>query len=722
MAEQKSGGFAVEFVRPFPGARYGLNQKTALVSFTHSGTVEFSHFDQRLAKILSGDALFASISRRWETLPPGDDRRALGNRIRDVAIVLLGWSREPIYEARLLAANAERIVLATAWERERTLRATLGVISELVEAAATGIYPERLRQGLADLQAERSTKYTPVVARLTAAAYRKGHPVEPRGSFLQVGWGARAKRLTNTMSDATSAIAVRAARQKFTTNRILTEAGLPVPKSLPVIAFEEARAAAERIGWPVVVKPAALDGGVAITTNIMNEELLRQAFDAASTAGEGGVIVEQHVHGADHRLLVVGGRMLICTKRTPGGVIGDGHRTVTALVEAANADPRRGTDKQRSMLIRLALDAEGLQCLEEQGLTPDSVPAADTLVKLRRAANISIGGTAEDVTTRVHPDNRQLAIRAARVLGLDIAGVDFLCDDIERSWRDVGGAICEVNAQPMLRVHWLGDPARDIEGEILDVLTDHQTTRIPVVAIAHAGATSAVATTLHRILTYAGRNPGTSGLQGVRVADEIVRDQMVEGLAGVRMVLSDPRTETGIIELPVRSLGEVGSPCDRYDVVAITNTTGQDAIAQNLLAQLVGEALKRAQSAAVIDAADELALKLCKRSGGSNYILVTDDPGSEAFREHLTAGGRGAFSGVHRNERWIMLAKGTEAMAIAPFAKLSAAEVGAPPIRAIDVLFACAIAWDMDLTPKAIREALCGADAIGATASSEQPA
>lgn len=698
MTENRLNEFQVNTLHLFQGSRYSLKQKTALIGLSYRGTIDLRHFDRRLETLLE-DALPLSTRRTWMAAPVTDAPRALGFRIRDLLVLLLGWSQEAIFEASLLKATAGKIFLAAAWERERTLRATLALTLRLLDAAGGDASDDALTQALAELRAEHPNKAPVLAARLAAAAFRKGHPVEPRGGFLQIGWGAKAKRLTNTMTQASSSIAVRTARQKFIANRILGEAGLPVPACAFANTFEDALGVSEKHGWPLVVKPGSLDGGVAVTTNINDSEMLRQAFDAAKAKGPGTVIVERHVEGHDYRLLVVGGRMLTASKRTPGGVEGDGRRTVTELVEAANADPRRGTDKQRSMLIRLALDEEARQCLLDQGLDAESRPLAGQFVRLRRAANISIGGTAEDVTSRVHPDNRRLAIRAARVIGLDIAGIDFLCTDIEQSWQVVGGAICEVNSQPMLRVHWLAEPARDFEGEIVDWLTDKQETRIPVVAVVGTDANT-TALMVHCILSRAGRMAGTCTTHGVNLGDDLISDKKPMGIAGARMVLHDPLTDTAVIALPPSSLKQFGHPCDRYDVVAMMDTHGYDP-------PLIAETLQRAGSVAVIAADDPLCHDLSRRSGRP-YLLVARDAECEALREHLAAGGKGAFVATHRNDLWIMLAQGAERIAVMALAEITATMRKPRAENEMSALFAAAIAGALGVGAELIRQGLAG--------------
>src|SRR5690606_9662611 len=207
-----------------------------------------------------------------------------------------------------------------------------------------------------------------------------------------------------------------------------------------------------------------------ITINITGDDEIREAFVAAQ-AHSRSVTVETFQPGDDHRLLVVNGELIAATRRTPGHVVGDGRSTITELIEQVNQDPRRGVGHEK-VLTRLELDAQAELMLERAGHTADSVPAADEVVPLRSTANLSTGGTATDVTDVIHPDNREMAIRAVRAIGLDVGGVDFITPDITESYKRIGGAICEVNAAPGFRMHVApseGTP-RDAAGPVIDML------------------------------------------------------------------------------------------------------------------------------------------------------------------------------------------------------------------------------------------------------------
>src|SRR5690606_33194370 len=259
-------------------------------------------------------------------------------------------------------------------------------------------------------------------------------------SLVQFGHGRYQQRIQATVTGRTSYIAVELASDKEETNKILAALGLPVPRQQMASSQTDTRKAARRLSLPVVLKPWNGNHGRGNTSNITRDDEIHQAF-LASQPHPPSVIVETFQPGDDHRLLVVNGELIAATRRTPGHVVGDGRSTITELIEQVNQDPRRGVGHEK-VLTRLELDAQAELMLERAGHTADSVPAADEVVPLRSTANLSTGGTATDVTDVIHPDNREMAIRAVRAIGLDVGGVDFITPDITESYKRIGGAIC----------------------------------------------------------------------------------------------------------------------------------------------------------------------------------------------------------------------------------------------------------------------------------------
>ncbi|MGH8500493.1 MAG: hypothetical protein ACRERV_17030, partial [Methylococcales bacterium] len=270
-------------------------------------------------------------------------------------------------------------------------------------------------------------------------------------SLVQLGHGKYQQRIQATITGKTPHIAVELASDKEETNKILGSLGLPVPRQELVQTESLAIRAARRIGFPVVTKPYNGNHGRGISIRLMTDDEVAEGFAKAKEHSR-SVIVETFMEGDDHRLLVVNGELVAATKRTPGHVVGNGVHTISQLVDVVNLDPRRGVGHEK-VLTRLELDAQASMMMTRVGYTADSVPKDGETVYLRSTANLSTGGTATDVTDVIHPDNRDMAVRAIRAIGLDVGGVDFLITNIAESYRNIGGGICEVNAAPGFRMH-----------------------------------------------------------------------------------------------------------------------------------------------------------------------------------------------------------------------------------------------------------------------------
>ena len=305
-------------------------------------------------------------------------------------------------------------------------------------------------------------------------------------SLVQLGQGVHAKRIRATMTSETSAIAVDVASDKDLTTRLLGAAGLPVPKQESIRTADQAVRAANRIGYPVVVKPLDGNHGRGVCLDLQSEDEVREAFvTAEGQSRRGWVIVESFVTGKDYRCLIIDGRLAAVAERVPASVTGDGSSTVEQLVDTANADPRRGVGHEK-VLTRIKVDAAAVELLEEQGYALSDVPPEGETVRLALTGNMSTGGISIDRTFEAHPENVEIAEEAARMVGLDIAGIDFICPDITQPVREAGGAICEVNAAPGFRMHThptIGEP-QFIAKPVVDMLfPPGAPSRIPIVAV-----------------------------------------------------------------------------------------------------------------------------------------------------------------------------------------------------------------------------------------------
>jgi cyanophycin synthetase len=291
-------------------------------------------------------------------------------------------------------------------------------------------------------------------------------------SLIQLGTGRYQQRIRASITGRTALVAVDIAGNKDKTKQLLDDSGIPVPRGVVVRSVEDAVREAKRLRFPLVTKPLDGNHGRGVTIGIANEEQLRFGFEEAlREAKTRDVIVEQYFAGNDHRILVVGGELIAVAERVPAQVVGDGVHSIQQLIDEVNKDPRRGRGHEKVM-TQIRVDAHVREVLERSQLTVDSVPEPGQTVVLRTTANLSTGGTAVDRTNEIHPDNAEIARRAAAIVGLDIAGIDFIAPDISRSVRETGGGIIELNAAPGFRMHLEPSvgPPRDVARPVIEML------------------------------------------------------------------------------------------------------------------------------------------------------------------------------------------------------------------------------------------------------------
>jgi len=390
------------------------------------------------------------------------------------------------------------------------------------------------------------------------------------GERFQYGQGRRAQWLESTFTLNTATIASQLARDKQAAAQRLRQAGLPVPDHHPVTTVREALRVARQLGYPVVVKPRDRDGGQGVAAGLRNEAELRAAFESARALSP-SVLIEQHVEGRDYRLTVLDGELLWAVERIPAGITGDGVQSVAQLVAAENARPQRGTGSH-ALLKQLQLDGEAQQLLQHQGLDTQSVPPAGCFVRLRRIANVSTGGQPVAVNDQVHPDNARLAVRAAAALRLDLAGVDLLLPDIARSWREGGGAICEVNAQPQLGA----TTGPHLYAEILRRRLGGNG-RIPVLALLGAPADDTLLDELLVALAPTGVGVGWCTRAGAGINQQWLSYAPHDSLASTRMLLTDAGVDLLVLSVQDDQLLRVGLPVDRIDCLVVAGAALQPA-------------------------------------------------------------------------------------------------------------------------------------------------
>ena len=467
-------------------------------------------------------------------------------------------------------------------------------------------------------------------------------------SLVQFGHGKYQKRIQATVTSETRHIAVSIASDKEETNKILAGVGLPVPRQRLVRNAEDAAAAAARLGYPVVVKPLDANHGRGVAINLKTGDEVRAAFDKAREHAR-TIIVETYIDGFDHRMLVVNGELIAVAKRVPGHVVGDGVSTIAQLVAIVNRDPRRGIGHEK-VLTRLELDDQANRLMNLAGVTADTVLDAGQQFFLRSTGNLSTGGTAIDLTDVVHIDNREMAVRAAQAIGLDVAGIDFITPDVSQSYKTTGGAICEVNAAPGFRMHVApteGTP-RDPAGPVIDMLFPKGApSKIPIAAITGTNGKTTTSRMLAHIHKMSGRTVGLCTTDGVYVDGERTVAGDMTGPTAAQMVLKDPAVDMAVLETARGGLLRAGMGYRHCDVGAVLNIASDHLGLRGVKTLEELAAVKRivvevARECAILNADDLRCLQMADHTDAKRIGYVTMNPRHDLVRQHVRAGGLAA--------------------------------------------------------------------------------
>jgi cyanophycin synthetase len=552
----------------------------------------------------------------------------------------------------------------------------------------------------------------PSTAAIVRAAERRRIPVMrllPTGSLVQLGYGIHQKRIIASETSRTSAIAVELCQEKPLTNHMLRSVGVPVPEGRTVHSANEAWAAAQDLGMPIVIKPEAGNQGKGVSVNLHDEENVSKAYEVASRYDR-NVLVERHISGVDYRLLVVNGEMVAAARRDPAMVVGDGTHTVEELVADANKDPRRRPGHS-STLTHIKLDPSAELVLSQQGLTIKDVPCAGQKVLLRTNANLSTGGTATDVTDEVHPHNAHVAELAAQILALDVAGIDMLCEDISRPLTEQGGAIVEVNAAPGLRMHLnptAGKP-RNVGRPIVDMLySDGANGRIPIIAVTGTNGK----TTVTRLITFmfetAKKLVGMTCTEGTFIGKERIMSGDCSGPRSATAVLLHPRVEVAVLETARGGIIREGLAFDACSVGVVTNISsdhlgiGGVKTLEDLarVKQVVVESVAR-DGYAVLNADDRRVAEMAAACSGQ-VIYTSMSTSNPVIQAHIADGGRC----VYVDQKSIYLQHGQHKSELLELDRIGFTVGGRIHFQVANALAATAAAWGAGLNPAMIVRAL----------------
>lgn len=630
-----------------------------------------------------------------------------------IELQLLAGARAEFGKAREISKRGVyKVVFRT--EHEELGRESFLAARELVMSAANNkpydiaATIERLKK-IADLRC-----LGPSTACIVDAAVERKTPFIrlTEGNLVQLGYGSKQRRIWTAETDRTSAIAESISSDKDLTKRLLTQCGIPVPEGQIVETADQAWAAAQDIGMPVVVKPLDGNRGWGVSLDVNTEDGVRKAWVAADKEGS-GVLVERYVRGDEHRVLVVGDRVVAATRGETACVVGDGISTVEQLIDTQiNIDPRRGDAEGYPLdVIRLnsARGEMSLLEIQRQGLEPHSVPAKDRVVVVQRNGNLN-----NDVTDLVHPDVAAVATLAARVVGLDIAGIDIVTQDISRSLEETQGAIIEVNAGPGLLMHVkpaVGQPRPVGKAIVEHLFGANESGRIPVVGIVGTTQTTQLSQLVAWLLHLSGRRTGLACRDGLFMDQQHLGKNDARGFDDSERLLINRALDAAVFETTPAHILNEGLAYDRCQVGVVTDMPSTDEVLIQQHDIQTPEQMRTVvrtqvdlvlpEGAAVLNAEDDAVVSLAELSDGE-VLFYSKDADNAHVVAHCQAGGRAVFC----RDGHVILARGDQETPLFHLDLELIARLLKNGLHISTLLAAVATAWSLDIAPLLIRAGL----------------
>ena len=487
-------------------------------------------------------------------------------------------------------------------------------------------------------------------------------------SLCQLGYGANQKRIQATVTSETSSIGVELACDKEDTKYLLEQAEVLVPRGDIIGRESSLEAACRYVGFPLVVKPVGGNHGRGITVNIKNYEDALVAFHAAKNVSS-KVIIEKYITGEDYRLLVINNVLVAAAKRSPAHIIGDGKSTIKELVDEVNKDPRRGYGHE-NVLTKITINDLTKTIIAAKGYTEESVPAKGEKVILKDTANLSTGGTAEDVTDIVHPSNVSMAERISKIIDLDICGIDIMTTDISKPLEETGGAVLEVNAGPGFRMHLApttGLP-RNVAAPVVDKLFPQQgnTGRIPIIATTGTNGKTTTTRLIAHMAKMKGYRVGYTTSDGVYIQNRLLMKGDCTGPASAEFVLKDPTVNFAVLECARGGLLRAGLGFKKCDVGIVTNVAADHLGLKGIhtieqLAKVKGVIPETVlpDGYAILNADDDLVYEM-RRSINCNLALFSMDEENPRIKALQKLGG---ITAIYENG-YVTLCRGTWKMRI----------------------------------------------------------
>lgn len=643
-----------------------IQVKLDLEEMEHKPTNTISGFRERLE--LMFPSMYehrCSVGQAGGFFQRVDEGTWMGHVIEHVALELqtLAGMNCGFGRTRGTGVTGEYYVVFTYMEEDAGVYAAKAAV-RITEALANGQH-YNLEEDIQRLREIREdTRLGPSTGCIVDEAARRGIPFIRlnKHSLVQLGYGVHQKRIRATIASTTGNIAVDIACDKEETKNLLEAAEIPVPRGVVVRTEEGLQQAVDKFGYPLVIKPIDGNHGKGNTTNITTWPMALQAFEAAKAYSR-SVIVERFIVGFDFRILVINYKFICAALRTPASVKGDGVHNIQYLIEETNKDPRRGFGHEK-VLTQITIDQFTQKMLDEKNYTLETIPPAGELVLLKPTANLSTGGTSTDVTDLVHPDNIFMCERIARIIGLDICGIDIMAPDLQNPISQNGGAVLEVNAAPGFRMHI--EPAeglpRNVAEPVVDMLFPQGSKgRIPIIAITGTnGKTTTTRLTAH-IMKSAGRKVGFTTSDGVYINNQLMMKGDCTGPISAQFVLKDPTIDFAVLECARGGILKSGLAFQHCDVSIVTNVAedhiglgGINTVEQMAKLKAVVPETTRKDGYAILNADDDLTFSMA-RGLECNVALFGMDENNPRIKAHCADGG---IATVYENG-YISLLKGT---------------------------------------------------------------
>ncbi|CCI28436.1 Cyanophycin synthetase [Microcystis aeruginosa PCC 9809] len=529
-------------------------------------------------------------------------------------------------------------------------------------------------------------------------------------AMVQLGYGVHQKRIQATLSSFSGILAVELACDKEGTKTILKDGGIPVPRGTVIQYLDELSAAIEEVGgFPIVIKPLDGNHGRGISIDVKTQQEAEEAYDLASAASKTrSVIVERYYKGSDHRILVINGKVAAVAERIPAHVVGDGRSTIEELIEITNQDPNRG-DGHANVLTKITIDKTALNVLGKQGYELTSILPQGAIAYLRATANLSTGGIAVDRTDEIHPENVWIAQRVAKLIGLDIAGIDVVTEDIRKPLKEVDGVIVEVNAAPGFRMHVApsrGLP-RNIAAPVIDMLFPPGTpSRVPILAITGTNGKTTTSRLISHICRQTGKVVGFTTTDGVYIDDYLVEKGDNTGPYSASMILKDPTVEIAVLETARGGILRSGLAFNQCDVGVVLNVAADhlgigdiDTIEQMAKVKSVVAEVVSAEGYAVLNADDPLTVGMAEKVKG-RVAYFSMSPDNPIIHDHIRRGGMAA---IYENG-YLSILEGEWTLRIEEAVNIPVTMQGMAPFMIANALAACLATFVQGIDIELIRQ------------------